>query len=200
MMNMKERYFSQSAAWSPCAAAERKEFFFFKKGRENEGKLINNGFYCHWQAALHYPHAPQTLLQKPFGHIARLALLDFCKNVFTSWPSLAVHGQSKLSEPANIINSRRLWPSSWLDGELSLMCGDGCDVVLVVYDYRQCSLLHLIKISKNYAAFRSESCVLAALNIKCVLYTRQLWCRVCKSKQLCIVRTAIIFLDFMQTA
>lgn len=38
MMNVKERYFSQSAAWSPCVAAERKEIKKKKKkvGRERE--------------------------------------------------------------------------------------------------------------------------------------------------------------------
>lgn len=51
------------------------------------------------------------------------------------------------------------------------MCRDGCDVVVVVSDYRLCSLLHLIKIIRNDAALHIERCFLAVLIIECVLYS-----------------------------
>lgn len=51
------------------------------------------------------------------------------------------------------------------------MCGDGCDVVVVVSDYRLCSLLHLIKIIRNDQALHNERCVLVVLIKECVLYS-----------------------------
>lgn len=75
------------------------------------------------------------------------------------------------------------------------MCGDGCDVVLVVSDYRLCSPLHLIKISKNHAACHSESCFLAPLNIKYALYSSAMVLRVqIKAAMLCSYRCYILTL------
>lgn len=97
MMNIYERYFSQSAAWSLCSCREKGNL---KKGKDR--KLIDKSFYCHWQAAFHYPHMPPA-----HPHSQRIlwphrspSLIRFFekkkknkhkRNVPASWPSSAVY-------------------------------------------------------------------------------------------------------------
>ena len=56
-MYMKD-IFPQSAAWSLCSCREKRYLKKKKREWQNDRSLIDKPFYCHWQAAFHYPHMP----------------------------------------------------------------------------------------------------------------------------------------------
>lgn len=155
MMNIKETFFPKCCLKPLCSSRQKIK----KVGGENEGRLIDKAFYCHWRAVFHFPHTPQTLWPHPSPSL--IGFLRFCilaelGNPWTKQISWAgKHNQVKEIMAIVLIG----WWSEldvWLWGGAA---GVWSLTVLSVASNKQ-------KLGHSHC---SESCVLTALNVKHVV-------------------------------